>query len=325
MVFRYLLIPFSFIYYIFTAIRNVFYEFHIFRECSLDARVVSIGNITWGGTGKTPAVIFIARLLLEKGHKPVILIRGYGGDEQGLFPRLLPGIPVKIGKNRINTGRDAISGNAADTILLDDGFQHRRLKRDLDIVCIDAVSPFGNGCLIPAGSMRESLSGLKRADVFLLTKIDLAEGVNVLEERLKKINPDALIVKSVHKAGHFYKLSNEQLVDAGMLKGKSLVLVSGVGNPESFEKTISGLGLNFKKHFIFRDHHWYNKKDLEKIKDYCFKNNIEAIITTEKDAIKLKTYSLQLIAYSFLVLHIELRIIENEQRFRDRLFGIYSG
>jgi tetraacyldisaccharide 4'-kinase len=284
-----------------------------------------VGNITWGGTGKTPVVAFLANMLLKQGRSPAILIRGYGRDEEALLSRLAPGIQVASGRDRVKNAKVLIEKGSLDTILLDDGFQYRKLKRDIDIVCIDVIDSFGNGYLIPAGSLREGLSSLKRADVFLLTKVDLAgDKVNLIEKKLKKINPDALIVKGIQKAQYFYKLSDGKLVDVGVLKAKNLILVSAIGNPKSFEKTISAVGLKFKKHFIFRDHHWYTKEDLKKIGDYCVKNNIGAVITTEKDAVKLKAYSLQLTAYSLLVLRIELRIVENEQGFYNRLFGIYN-
>ena len=317
---RLFLIPFSLVYYLIVFLRDFLYERGIFKARKLSAKVISVGNITWGGTGKTPLVAFIANALLKEGKRPVILIRGYGNDEKDLLLKSAREAPVITGKDRLKTGQKAIGRHRADSILLDDGFQHRRIKRDLDIVCIDATNPFGNRLVIPAGSMREGLGGLKRADIFLLTKVDLVKDQSVverLEKKLKRINPDALIARAVYKPGYFYKLSNEQLLDFEILKGKKIALVSAIGNPRSFEKTVLKLGLKFKKHFIFRDHYWYKDKDLKKIKDYCDKNNIDMVLTTEKDAVKLRTLN-------FLVLHIELEIIENEQTFYDRLFGIYS-
>ncbi len=345
-----LLIPFSIIYCILAALRNFFYRRGIFKQYALGAKVISVGNITWGGTGKTPLVAFIAKELLKEGKKPAILLRGYGRDEIELFSRLVPKVPIMAGKDRVKTGRQAIQGHSVDTLLLDDGFQYRRLKRDMDIVCIDATNAFGNGLVIPAGSMREGLGGLKRADVFLITKADLVSdqhGLEDLETRLKKINPRAIIVKSIHKVQHVCKLSDEQLVDVAHLKNKNVVLVSAIGAPVSFEKTVLNLGLRVARHFAFRDHHWYREKDLKKIEDYCAKNKIDTIVTTEKDAVRLritnhpstslasvpsaKTSSTSArgrtgesrIANIF-VLSVELKITENEQGFYNRLFGIYN-
>lgn len=324
---RLLLIPFSFVYLLLVSIRNLLYRFRIFREHKLNAKVISVGNITWGGTGKTPAVLLIKDALLKRGLRPAILIRGYGKDEPELLSRLAGRAPVIVGKNRVKSGREALAKYSADTILLDDGFQHRRLKRDLDIVCIDATNPFGNGLLIPAGSKRERLSALKRADIFLITKADIVRDpktLNKLEQKLKKLNPDALIVKSIHKAEDFYKLSNEQLVDIEALKGKKIALLSAIGNPRAFEKTILSLGLDFERHFIFRDHHWYKVRELKRIEEYCVKKGIDAIITTEKDAVRLRKTEDGIRNTKTIVLRVNLKIIENEQKFYDRLFGIYN-
>ena len=207
---------------------------------------------------------------------------------------------------------------------MDDGFQYRRLKRDLDIVCIDTTNPFGNGSVIPVGSLRETLGNLKRADIFVLTKVDLVKDKGILEnleKKLKEINQKAIIVKSIHKVQNLYKLSDNKRIDSNELKNKSIILVSAIGNPNSFEKTVLNLGLNIKRHFTFRDHYWYKEKDLKKINSYCKENDINVVITTEKDAVRLR--SLSNIA-KFYVLSIKLKVIENEKAFYNRLFRSYS-
>lgn len=325
--FNYIFIPFSFIYFVITSLRNFFYNRHILKEARLDARVISVGNITWGGTGKTPAVLFILEALLKRRSKVAVLIRGYGNDEEKLLSNLAPGVPVLVGRDRLRNCLEAIRKYSIDTVLLDDGFQYRRLKRDLDILCIDATNPFANGWVMPSGSMREGFSALKRADIFLITRVDLVEdraNLQNLETKLKRINANALIVKSIHRAQHFYRLSDSKIVDIGQVKGKNITLVSAIGNPDSFEKIVLKLGLKFKKHFIFRDHHWYRKKDLEDIENFCRKNEIDTIIITEKDAIKLQAGDCHLSAVKLLVLSIKLEIIENEQGFFNRLFWIYN-
>ncbi|MFH1854411.1 MAG: tetraacyldisaccharide 4'-kinase [Candidatus Omnitrophota bacterium] len=326
MAFEYLLLPFSFIYYFAICLRSFFYNSNIFRTYSIDAKVISVGNITWGGTGKTPTVLFLLRHFSGQGRKVAVLIRGYGKDEPEMFLRLMPGVPVVIGKDRVKTAREAVEKHQVDTILLDDGFQHRRLKRDLDIVCIDATNPFGNGCVIPAGSLREGLSGLKRADIFLITKVDFAQDEKVLQglkEKLKRINSKAVIAESIHQARHFYKLSDGKTVDPGSLRNKNVILLSAIGSPVSFETTVLKLGIKFKKHFVFRDHHCYNKKDLKAIEDYCGRNKIDMVITTEKDAVKLSQYTKPDPRYT--ILSIQLEITDNEQEFYNRLSGIYGG
>jgi tetraacyldisaccharide 4'-kinase len=245
---------------------------------------------------------------------------------------------------------EAIENHLSDTILLDDGFQYARLRRDLDIICIDAAKPFGNGWVIPAGTLREGLGSLKRADIFLITKADLVsskEKMKKLEKKLIAINPEALIAKAIHRPLYFYKILDEEKVNIRELQNKELALVSAIGSPECFEKTVLRLGLKINKHFIFRDHYMYKKEDMDRINDYCRKNNIDTVISTEKDAVKLeklfpprrspaatcevekdavKLKSLKLTAYNLqlLVLKVRLEIIENEDGFYNRLFGIYS-
>jgi tetraacyldisaccharide 4'-kinase len=344
---------FSFLYFFIITLRNVFYAFNIFRKHKIKAKVISVGNITWGGTGKTPVAAFIADILARKGHRVSILIRGYGNDESELLPKLTSNIPVLVGKDRVAKGAEAIENHFSDTILLDDGY--RRLKRDLDIVCIDAARPFGNGWMIPAGSLREGLGSLKRADIFLITKADLISNkdrLEKLEKRLKSINPKAVIAKAIHRPLYFYRLSGnvgdrhacplaDEKVNIGELQNRELVLVSAIGSPECFEKTVLRLGLKINRHFIFRDHHRYTKRDITHVEDYCKKNNLTTLIATEKDAVKLKDYcrgGFETRPYSMdgaaperpryvlqvLVLKVRLEIIENENGFYNRLFGIYS-
>jgi tetraacyldisaccharide 4'-kinase len=304
--------------------RNIFYRIGIFRKYKINAKVISVGNITWGGTGKTPVTAFIADGLARGERKVSILIRGYGNDESELLPKLALNTPVLIGKDRVARGREAIERHLSDTVILDDGFQYRRLARDLDIVCVDAVKPFGNGWVIPAGSLREGLYNLKRADIFLITKADLvsADKLERLEKKLKKINPKAVIAKAIHRPLYLYKLSNEEKVNIGQLQNGKAALVSAIGSPGCFERTILRLGLKVGKHFIFRDHHGYTKEDIAGIEDYCKKNQIDKIITTEKDAVKLKSL---VVSDQWLVLKVRLEIIENEEGFYNRLFGIYNG
>ena len=319
-IFFLLSIPFAFLYFFIIALRNIFYAFNIFRKYKINAKVISVGNVTWGGTGKTPVVAFIADMLAKKNHRVSILIRGYGNDESELLPKLTSNVPVIIGKDRVKTGMEAVENYLSDTVILDDGFQHRRLRRDLDIVCIDAAKPFGNGWMIPAGTLREGLGSLKRADIFLITKADLVSGkdnLKNLEKKLKAINPGAVIAKAIHRPLYFYKILNEEKINIGELQNRELVLVSAIGSPECFEKTILRLGLKINKHFIFRDHHLYTKNDIAQIEEYCKKNQLDTVVVTEKDAVKLKEQK-------YLALKVRLEIIENEDGFRNRLFGIYN-
>ena len=326
-IYRYILIPFSFVYYFILLVWNIFYKLGILKAHKLDCKVISVGNITWGGTGKTPSVLFISEELLKRNSKFAILIRGYGKDETSLLSRLKGNIPIIVGRDRVKNGLEAIKKHSVGTILLDDGFQYRNLKRDLDIVCIDATNPFGNNLLIPVGSMRENSSSLKRADIFLITKSDLVKDgktLNDLRKKLVRINPKAVVVESNHGFQDLYEVYNEKIIDIKALRDKEVILLSAIGSPHSFEKTVLNQNLKINKHFIFRDHHNYKKKDLEKIENYCKKRNIKTVITTEKDAIKLKSMSYKLKDINFVVFRIKLYITQNEEGFFDRLFGIYN-
>ncbi len=322
---RYFFIPFSFVYYLATLLRNFLYDKRIFKIRELPARVISVGNITWGGTGKTPTVIFIAGFFSGKGIKTTVLTRGYGRDESRIISR---SVPVLSGPDRFKNGIKAVKKHDVRGVILDDGFQHRKLDRDLDIVCIDSSRPFGNGLLIPAGCLREGLYALKRADIFLLTKTDLREnedGTGRLEEILKKINPEALRVKSVHETSFMQGLLDDREIDAGILRKKKIALVTAIGDPVSFEKTALKAGLGYEKHFVFRDHYWYKDKDLNRIERYCLNNNVDFVVTTEKDAVRLESVpGIKSFAPAIAVLRIKLRIIENEQRFYNRLIGLFN-
>lgn len=326
-IFFLLSIPFSFLYFFIILIRSILYKFNIFKKYTLKAKVISVGNITWGGTGKTPLVAFIADILAKKNRKVSILIRGYGNDESELLPKLTSNVPVFVGKDRVKRGMEAIEKHLSDTILLDDGFQYARLRRDLDIVCIDASKPFGNGWVIPAGSLREGLYALKRAGIFLITKSDLVPDKNKLkklEKKLTAMNPGALIAKAIHRPLYFYRIPDGEKININESRNKELVLVSAIGSPECFEKTILRLGLKINKHFIYRDHHGYTEKDISDVEDYCDKNKLDIVVTTEKDAVKLKSFQLSALSFQLLVLKVRLEIIENEDGFYNRLFGIYN-
>jgi len=311
------------------------YEIGILRKHKLTARVISVGNITWGGTGKTPLVKMLAEYLKEQGRKPAVIIRGYKskpqaqgyqkiGDE-AFFLSQGSSIPVIAGKDRVAGGIQAIKDFSVDTLILDDGFQHWRLKRDLEIVAIDCTNPFDSGFLIPRGILREPLSGLKRAEIFFLTKTDLeADSISEIINRLKAVNPTALIVESMHRPVGFYSLlQREEIIPPDKLKGKRIALACSIGNPQAFEKTIRSLGLIPELKFFFMDHHHYQPQDIDKIIDGCRQANLNTLITTQKDAVRLKDYSEKLSSLQVLVLQIEISITRGRDDFFNRLSRLY--
>ncbi|MDD4953476.1 MAG: tetraacyldisaccharide 4'-kinase [Candidatus Omnitrophica bacterium] len=312
------------------SVRGAIFFSRIF-PCRLGCKVISVGNITVGGTGKTTLVEYIARYLKDSGHKVAILSRGYKrkstssenmGDEPYMLSKNLSDIPVIVNKDRASGALRAIIEYQTDTVILDDGMQQWRLRKDLEIIAIDAVSPFGNRHLLPRGILREPLSGLKRADIFILTKSDLAQNnIEEIKGLLGRVNPRAKIFESIHQPLGFYQIGGkEELFSPRAFTGKPAVIFCAIGDPDSFEKTIKNLGIEVALSFNFPDHHHYGQKDLERITKVAQARNIDLIITTQKDAARLDR---QLQA-RILVLRIGIKITKDEDKFRDRLLKLYS-
>lgn len=317
----------------------------------LNCKVISVGNITLGGTGKTTLVEFIAGYLKEQGRKIAIISRGYKrsraaccqlsaapslqtsggasceamGDEPYMLSKNLQGIPVIVDADRAKAADFAVKKYGVDTVILDDGFQQWRIKKDLEIVAIDAGNPFGNRKLIPRGLLREPLSSLVRADVFVLTKVNLSSDTLGTKDFLKQRNPSALVFESEHKPQGFYDIGKPQeLLNTDILKSKTVTLVSGIGDPGSFENLIKLLGINIGLNFRFPDHYYYSDDDLDKIVRGSKEKNIGTIITTEKDAGRLSRFVPLTCELRFLVLRISLSIVNDEQNFYSRLLKLYS-
>jgi tetraacyldisaccharide 4'-kinase len=297
----------------------------------LNAKVVSVGNITLGGTGKTSLVEFIAECLKLRNHKVAILSRGYKGrgvkapaDEPFMLQMNLKDVPVIVNADRIKGGSRAINDFSADTLILDDGFQQWKIKKDLEIVTIDATNPFGNKHMIPRGILREPLSSLKRADMFVLTKTNLQSDTKDLKNILSRINPSAEIFESMHKPIGFYSINKRQeLLNLDRLKDKTATLFCGIADPDSFERLITESGIKIGLSFKFPDHYNYTQRDLGDISQRSKDKGIDMIITTEKDAARL--HSLQPSAFSLQLLVFRISIaIKDEQRFHNRLLKLYS-
>ncbi|MES0490266.1 MAG: tetraacyldisaccharide 4'-kinase [Leptospirales bacterium] len=313
-------------------------------------KIISIGNLTTGGTGKTPAAIYICKLLESLGVKPAILTRGYGGtiykeggilsdgkslllsevesgDEPYLLAMNLPGVPIAVGRRRHQNGLGVDQKFNPDVYVLDDGFQHYALHRDLDIVLIDAVNPFGNGHILPHGTLREPLSALQRSHVLILTKSDLIEPEKKeqLLKKLAKISGHDNIFEATHSPTGLVKLPvsymNEpnkkiKLESLSMIKNSSCWALSGIGNHRAFEKTIANLGASEVRNISYRDHHRYSEKDILSILKRAGEN--ELLLTTEKDWIRMQYFSDSLAQLKkFYFLKIEFKIQSKEKKLRD--------
>ena len=313
----------------------------------LNCKVISVGNITWGGTGKTPLVEAITRYLKQEGHKTAILTRGYGrkiagcglrlpagkarvagyenmGDEPYMLSKNLVDIPVIVDANRIRAANRALRDYGVDGVILDDGFQQWRIKKDLEIVAIDASNPFGNRHLLPRGILREPLSSLRRADVFVLTKTNLMPDTKGLRDFLTVINPRAGIFESIHSPVGFYRVDDPgELLEPNLFKGKTVTLISAIADPDSFENLIIGLGLNIGLSFRFSDHHVYSDADFADIVKKSQEKNIDAIVTTEKDSPRLTFRELKP-GTKIFVLKIELKLTAHEKEFFNRIHGVFT-
>ena len=327
------------------------YKAGILSARKLDCCVISIGNITVGGTGKTPTAQRVAMTIKNMGYRVVVLNRGYrahwdkpigvvsdgekiymnsyeAGDEAYLMAKTMPGIPVVIGRNRDVTGSYAVEKLNAEVIIMDDGFQHWQLKRDMDIVLVDTQNLFGNGVLLPGGAMREPLSHLNRADILLFTRSDRSSQLTRagLEESIRQYNKTAPIVESIHHAKEFveiadwYKEIQEKPVLLEELKGKRVVVFSAIGNPSSFEQNVSGCGLDIVEAIRYPDHHDYDMPEMQYIGERARELKAEALITTGKDAVKIPTefiYSNHEIP--LYVMNMDIMIIRNEEVFDSKL------
>ncbi len=294
------------------------YKLGISGKQKLNCYVISLGNITVGGTGKTPTAQRLARDIRDLGYKVVILNRGYrakwhgevgivsdgkklqmtaaeAGDEAFMLAKHLPNVPVLIGAERALTGKYAIEHFGAEVAILDDGYQHWQLERDLDILLVDAVNVFGNGYILPRGTLRESMSHISRADVCLITKVDQAEAgaVEDIRKTVGKYNSAAQVVESIHQPRCFIQLSDwfENLAQEGIaiekISGKKVMAVSAIGNPASFERTLTDMGAEVIESLRYPDHHEYTMKEMQEVLQQADALDAEAIVITEKDAVKI--------------------------------------
>jgi len=316
----------SFLYGALLFIRGSLYKLGLIRtKRLLLAKVISVGNITVGGTGKTPIAMKLAMFLKEKGRSPAILLRGYGQDEDAMLRSLLPDIPIMKGKDRVKNGREAISLHKSDTLILDDGFQYKKLKKDFNIILLDSRNPFGNGHLIPRGILRERVSHLKAADVIILTKTsDNPLALSDLKKRLGSISGSAKLYDTYHKPVSLRNITTNEEVSLDFLKGKRVASVSSIGDPLYFNELLKDLGSEVGLKKIYSDHYNYKQKDVDALILSCAKSNLELILTTEKDAVKLTKLNIDKRVNMFS-LKIRLEFRRDEDDFINRLLRVCSG
>ncbi len=259
------------------------------RRVRLPVPVISIGNLTLGGTGKTPVLIYIANALVAEGKNVAILSRGYGSDEIALVKQKCPEAVIGVGANRVARARELLTEHPIDVFVLDDGFQHWAIARDLDIVCVDATRPLTKEKLFPAGRLREPACGLRRARIGLLTRSDLVPTTDRLEQKrfLERNLPKGSVVESVFK-NELMGAATLAPIGIDRLGNKRIVAVSAIGNPQAFEAGLSDIGTVVAS-LRFRDHHDYSPSDANRIRRAA-KEADHVIVTTEKDWVKLKKF-----------------------------------
>jgi tetraacyldisaccharide 4'-kinase len=324
--FKFFLYALSLLYRIGIIARAVLYKFGIFKSEKVPMRMVSVGNLTLGGTGKTPFVIGLVKLIKENLNKDAaVLIRGYGWDEQNMLKASLPDIPVLVGENRVLSARKAIRLYGSSIAVLDDGFQYWELVRDLNIVLVDSRDPFGNGHLFPRGLLREPKKALERADIVVFTKINKAKcDIAALTGDIKKIKGDVVFLEAMHESIYFYNAKLRKQLDLPCVKSRRVVLLSSIGDPEYFKETIEDLGATVVEHMTYQDHYNYRPGDMEKIMNRLSERSFDYIVTTEKDAVKLRRMSLTFGSYTLLTLAVEMKITSGKEKLIARLHSLYS-
>jgi tetraacyldisaccharide 4'-kinase len=300
--------PFSAVFRLGVALRHVGYRRGWLKTRRLSRPVVSVGNLTMGGTGKTPIVMCVANILLRRGWKPSILTRGYGrssmaerivlapeagrranarqnGDEPALLARRLPQVPLIVCTDRFRGGQAAEERFHVDAHILDDGFQHLALARDVDLLALDATEPISNWRLLPAGRQREPLSALRRAHIVVLTRTDSADP-QPLEELVLKVHPAAKVFRSRTEVLGWTDALSGEAVSIEEIRARKVGAFCGIGNPQAFFADLRRWGFKLVAEDAFPDHHVYTGEEILRLAARARRNGAAALLTTQKDAVK---------------------------------------
>jgi len=328
--------------------RRSLYSAGVLKKRRVKARVVCIGNLTAGGTGKTPAVLLAAETMRKRGHEVAILSRGYGrqaprktvsvlldgrhvdwrecGDEPWMIHQSLngQGVPVLVCPDRAKAGELAVEMYGSRVLILDDGFQHFRLHRDLDVVLINARDPFGGRRLLPLGDLREPLSALRRAGMVVITHADRVTSAEITRLRadIEELHPGVAVVESAHKTDHLLDVKTEAKLPLAHLKGKAVVALSGIGDPLSFETQLEGLGVKVAQSWRYPDHHPYTSRELSSIED--LRGGLP-LVTTAKDFVRLPQDWRDCLSGEVFVLGIKLELLKGRNVWIDMLEELAGG
>jgi tetraacyldisaccharide 4'-kinase len=348
---RAILLVLSFLYRAIVSFRVSFFRSNVFRSHRIGCPVVSVGNLTVGGTGKTPVVEKLARDLASRGRKIAILSRGYksvkrrgqaavgtsarvvteggallldskaAGDEPFMLAKNLRGVAVVVDRDRVECGRHAVSTLGSDLLILDDGLQYLKLHRRHDIVLIDREAPFGNEFLLPRGTLREPPAHLRRATHILITKCDGSD-LTSLHERIRKYNRTAPIIECRHRPVELQDLSSGEILPLESLKGLRAGALSAIASPESFEQGLRRLGVQLELTQSFADHHRYSRREMDRFIKRCARRGVSCILTTEKDAVRMPRLANQELPIRYL--RIEIEILRGQEHWDRMISGLIS-
>ena len=335
----------SFIFAVVVHIRYALYRFGVIRRYPLGVQVISIGNVTAGGTGKTPVTEIFARTLADENRKVAILSRGYrrkeapwwqrifsqviepplvvsdgkhvlldaatGGDEPYMLASNLPGVAVIVDRNRVKAGRYAIKRLGCNTLILDDGFQYQKLKHSIEVVLVDSTNPFGNGNMLPRGILREPARNLSRADIIFLTKC--RGDVSRVKEEIRRYNTTAEIVECNHTPRVLKDVWSKEEFPLSWLQGKTTCTLSGIASPKGFENSLRRLGAKVVWCERYADHHRYEASEVLYALNRTADMGADALVTTEKDAVRFPRF--ETVPVKCLYLRIAIEILAGEENF----------
>jgi tetraacyldisaccharide 4'-kinase len=336
----YPLIPF---YAFIIGVRNWCFNNNIFKAEGVDAKIISVGNISVGGTGKTPLVITLTNLLKKKGMNVGVLSRGYRRNTRGYMlvsdgKKILSSVdncgdeifitamecktPAAVSENRVNGARNFIKDAGVNVIVLDDAYQHRWIKRDINLLIFEQKflieENFFRTNLLPTGMMREPFSSVKRADAVIINRKFTKK--HEIPERYKKYFENKKIFTANYKAIGFVDVKKDERYGLEEFKGQKSLVVSGIANPFSFINVLMQTSVDTSNQIIFRDHKNYSNKEVQEIRKKFYSTNSHSVVTTEKDAVKLTKYAKELDDIDIFFLKIELRM-DNDSEFEDFIFS----
>ena len=328
----------SFLFLTVVSVRYFLYRTGLLRRYPLGTQVISIGNVTAGGTGKTPVTEIFARTLAAEGRKVAILSRGYrrkeapwwqrlftqviekplvvsdgrhvlldsatGGDEPYMLASNLPGVAVVVDRNRVKAGRYAVNRLGCDTLILDDGFQYQKLKHSIEVVLVDSTNPFGNGNLLPRGILREPVRNLRRADIVFLTKC--RGDVSAVKEEIRRYNTTAEIVECNHTPKVLKDVWSREEFPLDWLAGKTVCTLSGIASPKGFENSLRRLGAKVVWCERYADHHRYDSSEILYALNRSADMGTDALVTTEKDAVRFPRFETAPVKCLYLRVAIEI-------------------